>query len=380
MAVRRRGSRGGGSSGRGGRLGAALLPRDGRLGAAAREIGRAGVPDIQRARMIGALVEVARERGAARITVAHVVARSGVSRRTFYEMFEDRDACFMAALELAIERGAGRVLAAFDGATSGGGGADMALVARAGACAAASVTSKCSAAGGASWWRERIRAGLAALLEFLDDEPGLGGLCVVDTLSACPEALRRRAEIATAFVDAVDAGRRDAKAGLSPTRLTAEGVVGGVLGVLYSRFAERDPEPMLRLLNPLMAMIVLPYQGPTVAAKETARPEPEVRPRSQRPASNPLEGLDMRLTYRTVRVLTAIASLQDASNRQVAEASGVQDQGQISKLLARLEHLGLIENVGTGGPTRGEPNAWRLTSRGRDVEHAIREQASHAGG
>ncbi len=352
VAVRGRGGRGGTVSGRVGRApgGAGSLPV-GRRGAVVGEIGRTGVPDIQRARMIAALVEVAREHGAARVTVAHVVARSGVSRRTFYEMFEDRDACFIAALELAMERGAGRVLPAFEQAVGNGAGGQ---------------------------WRDRVRAGLAALLEFLDDEPGLGGLCVVDTLSACPEALRRRAEIVTAFVDTVDAGRKEAKAGLSPTRLTAEGVVGGVLGVLYSRFAEQDPQPMLRLLNPLMATIVLPYLGPAAAAKETARPAPRARPRSQRPVSNPLEGLDMRLTYRTVRVLAAIASHANASNRRVAEASGVQDQGQISKLLVRLQRLGLIENTGSG-PTRGEPNAWTLTQRGREVEHAIREQAGPAG-
>ena len=352
MAVRPRGDRNGArSGGRAGREGAASVLA-GRPGAAAGEIGRSGVPDIQRARMLGALVEVTREHGAARVTVAHIVARSGVSRRTFYEMFQDRDACFMAALELALERGAARVIPAFEDAAGGGAGAR---------------------------WRERVRAGLGALLEFLDDEPGLGGLCVVETLSASPEALRRRAEIVRAFVDAVHAGRREARAGLTPTRLTAEGVVGGVLGVLYARFAERDPRPMLRLLNPLMAMIVLPYLGPTAAARETARPAPRARPRSQRPASNPLEGLDMRLTYRTVRVLAAIASHQGASNRQVAEASGVQDQGQISKLLVRLQRLGLVENAGSG-PTRGEPNAWQLTQRGREVEQAIREQAIPAGG
>ncbi len=374
VAMRRRGGRGGTVSGRAGRApgGAASLPV-GRRGAVAGEIGGtggAGVPDIQRARMIAALVEVAREHGAARVTVAHVVARSGVSRRTFYEMFEDRDACFMAALELAIDRGAGKVLSAFEQAEGADG---VRGTARLGGAADGSV------AKGASRWYERVRAGLAALLEFLDDEPGLGGLCVVDTLSACPAALRRRAEIITGFVDVVDAGRNEAKASLSPTRLTAEGVVGGVLGVLYSRFAEQDPKPMLRLLNPLMAMIVLPYLGPAAAAKETARPAPISRPRSQRPVSNPLEGLDMRLTYRTVRVLAAIASHANASNRRVAEASGVQDQGQISKLLVRLQRLGLIENTGSG-PTRGEPNAWTLTARGCEVEHAIREQAGPTGG
>jgi AcrR family transcriptional regulator/DNA-binding MarR family transcriptional regulator len=318
--------------------------------------------------MVSALVEVARERGAARVTVAHVVARSGVSRRTFYEMFADRDACFMAALELAIERGAARVLPAFEraavsGAAPGGGGLGV-------------------GGGGAARWRERVRAGLGALLEFLDDEPDLGGLCVVETLGVCPEALARRAQVVRALVDAVDAGRGEARAGLAPTRLTAEGVVGGVLAVLYARFAEGWPssdrsKPMLRLLSPLMAMIVLPYLGPVAAARETSRPAPRARPRSQRPASNPFEGLGMRLTYRTVRVLSAIAARAGASNREVADASGVQDQGQISKLLIRLERRGLVENIGSG-PVHGKPNAWQLTAKGRQVEHAIREQATHA--
>jgi AcrR family transcriptional regulator/DNA-binding MarR family transcriptional regulator len=324
----------------------------GSVGSENGSVGRSGVPDIQRARMIAALVEVARERGAARVTVAHVVARSGVSRRTFYEMFADRDACFLAAMELAIERAAARVLPAFEQAPGG-----------------------VRARGDRTRWRERLRAGLAALLGFLDDEPGPGGLCVVDTLSAGPQALQRRAQIIEALVDAVDAGRAEAKAGLEPSRLTAEGVVGGVLAVLYARMAEPTPEPMMKLLNQLMAMIVLPYLGPAAAAREAARPVPRVRVRVRSPASNPLEGLGMRLTYRTVRVLGAIAARPGASNRQVADASGVQDQGQISKLLVRLERLGLLVNA-SSGPARGEPNAWQLTAKGREVEQAIRAQST----
>ena len=63
-----------------------------------------------------------------------------------------------------------------------------------------------------------------------------------------------------------------------------------------------------------------------------------------------------------------------SSNREVSEAAGVTDQGQISKLLVRLEHLGLIANGGEGH-ARGEPNAWRLTPKGRDVERTISRQA-----
>jgi hypothetical protein len=58
------------------------------------------------------------------------------------------------------------------------------------------------------------------------------------------------------------------------------------------------------------------------------------------------------------------------ANRTVADCAGIADQGQISKLLARLHRLGLIENAGAGA-TRGEPNAWTLTAKGREVEGAI---------
>jgi DNA-binding MarR family transcriptional regulator len=88
----------------------------------------------------------------------------------------------------------------------------------------------------------------------------------------------------------------------------------------------------------------------------------------------------MRVTYRTLRVLGAIAERSGASNRVVGELADVHDQGQISKLLLRLERLGLVENTATGGhrPT-GEPNAWRLTPRGVKVERALRADDGNDG-
>jgi hypothetical protein len=81
-----------------------------------------------------------------------------------------------------------------------------------------------------------------------------------------------------------------------------------------------------------------------------------------------------------VRVLLAVAELggreSDPSSREVADASGVSDQGQMSKLLWRLEHLGLIAND-PPRPARGEPNAWALTAKGHEVEQAIRAQTTH---
>jgi AcrR family transcriptional regulator/DNA-binding MarR family transcriptional regulator len=305
--------------------------------------GRGDVVSLQRARIITAMVEVVAERGVARSTVAHVVARSGVSRRTFYELFSDREDCFLAAFDQAVEQATGRVVPAFEGA------------------------------GG---WLEGMRAGLRALLEFLDDEPGLGRLAVVDALGAGPIALERRARVVGVLIDAMDRGRREPGAAPGMKRFTAEGIVGAVLAVLHARLTDPEPRPMVGLLGPLMGLIVLPYQGREVAEREGARRTPRRRPVAP-PVTDPLRDLEMRLTYRTVRVLVAIAAVPGASNREVSDAAGVADQGQISKLLVRLERLGLIENVGEGH-ARGEPNAWQLTPKGRDVERTISRQAETA--
>jgi DNA-binding MarR family transcriptional regulator len=236
--------------------------------------------------------------------------------------------------------------------------------------------------------------------------------------------LERRREVVELLVDAIQEGRSQARGSLRPTRMIAEGAVGAVLGVLHARLSENrradgrignghrtsgrgDDVPgthakrrlnghaktrvgvqargraavrgrsMLDLQGPLMAMIVLPYLGQAAAARELARPVPRRR-RPAPPRRDPLRDLEMRLTYRTVRVLLAIADRPDASNREVAEASGVHDQGQISKLLARLEHVGLVRNR-DGHPVRGEPNGWWLTPRGEAVERTLRERAAVAG-
>jgi AcrR family transcriptional regulator len=301
--------------------------------------GRSGVASIQRARMITALAQLARERGVGQVTVADIVDRAGISRRTFYEIFEDREACFMAAFEEAVQRAASRVVPAFQAEKV---------------------------------WRDRVRTGLGAILEFLDDEPLLGPLCVVDALGAGSRALERRREIVEVLIDAVAAGEEECKAALRPTRLTGEGLVGAILAVLHARMTGGDQRPMVGLLGSLMGMIVLPYRGSAAAGRELSRPASKRR-RVQAREGDPLRDLDMRLTYRTVRVLGAIASQPGSSNRTIANASDVVDQAQISKLLVRLEHRGLISNYGTSSG-RGEPNAWRLTTRGEEIEQAIRAQ------
>jgi chromosome segregation and condensation protein ScpB len=101
-------------------------------------------------------------------------------------------------------------------------------------------------------------------------------------------------------------------------------------------------------------------------------------PEAQSAATYPLDGLNTRLTYRTMRVMAAVAAQSGLSNFEVSQRAGISDQGQISKLLARLAGLGLLENMGAGQP-RGAPNAWQLTPKGRQLEWAFAREAGAAG-
>lgn len=86
----------------------------------------------------------------------------------------------------------------------------------------------------------------------------------------------------------------------------------------------------------------------------------------------------VRVTYLTARVLEYLAEHPGASNRLIAEYAGVVDEGQMSKLLMRIERLGLIENSGRA-PIKNAPNAWTLTRRGVEAERAVRSGAASVG-
>ncbi len=299
--------------------------------------GRERVEQIQRARLIAAMVEVSYEHELADATVARVVARAGVSRRTFYELFEDREDCFLAALDEGIARTSRYVLDSYDP--------------RAG-------------------WVERVRIALSSLLSFLDAERDLARLLIVASPGAGQAAFERRRRVLAQMIAAIDEGRIQSNGGSQPPPLTAEGIVGGGLSVIHACLVNGKPGRLVELANPLMSMIVLPYLGQAAARRELARRAPRPRARVESENGDPLRELDMRLTYRTVCVLTSVAANAGGSNREIGLASGIVDQGQISKLLRRLERLGLVQNDGHA-QGKGMPNAWVLTAKGVRVERAM---------
>ncbi|HEY5287941.1 MAG TPA: TetR family transcriptional regulator [Solirubrobacteraceae bacterium] len=303
--------------------------------------GREQLLDIQRGRLIAATTELAAEQGASKLSVAAIVARSGVSRRTFYEVFPDVRDCLLAALEESLEFARARVREAYDPQEP---------------------------------WRLRIRLALHALLCLFEDEPTRGRLLVVEAPGAGQAALERRAQVLGELSDAVEQGRAETGRGAALTALTAEGLVGSALAVVHARLigtGARGAPGLVELTNPLMSMIVLPYLGAAAARKELEQPLPKRKRHAAQPTdgASRLNTLPMRITYRTMRVLRVIGAQPGASNRKIGEIAGMSDQGQVSKLLQRLERLGLIVNA-TPSEERGMANAWQLTPAGAEIERA----------
>jgi AcrR family transcriptional regulator len=310
---------------------------------------RTRIGEIQRSRLLAGAVAAIDELGYPRATVGRMTGRARLSRRTFYQTFANCDECFAAVLEELVAAVAGELAAAgLEGLP----------------------------------WRERVRAGLFTILSFFDREPVLARVCVVQALRAGPLVLERREVMLARLAAVVDEGRCEGGRGDGLTPVTAEGVVGAAFAIVYSRLSRGDGEPLTGLLGELMAMIVLPYLGPAVARRERVRPAPaapvvtrSTRAVAPRSASDPLADVNLRLTHRTARVLEGIAELSgrgsDPSNREVATFAGVTDPGQISKLLRRLERLGLLLNTGAGH-AKGEPNAWALTPKGEQITQSIR--------
>jgi DNA-binding MarR family transcriptional regulator len=205
----------------------------------------------------------------------------------------------------------------------------------------------------------------------LDREPVVRRLVFVDALAAGPRVLACRARVLEQLADVVDGGRVNAKTPGRLPGLVAEGVVGATFGVIHARLLELRPEPLVGLLGQLMAMIVLPYRGSAAAARELERPSPRMPARGTRGDSSFVRPLgaaspvDYRLTARARIALAAVARRPGLNNREVSNAIGLADQGQISRMMKRLAEQGLVENAQTH--TKRLARAWRPTAEGEAV-------------
>jgi AcrR family transcriptional regulator len=189
----------------------------------------------KREKILEGMLEAVGAEGYDGTSVRTVLSRTGLYRQAFYDNFADKDACYLAALEMGIER-------------------LEAVVAR----SAASVEG----------WRPKLRAGLGGLLDHLDDEPEMGRAVIVEVHAAGPEALARRAEAMKRAADFIDLARLETEGEESPPQIAPEGIVAGIHAIVHSRLSTGATEGFRGLLPEFMYFAVLPYYGADAASAE----------------------------------------------------------------------------------------------------------------
>ncbi|HEV7564063.1 MAG TPA: TetR/AcrR family transcriptional regulator [Solirubrobacterales bacterium] len=184
-------------------------------------------------------VELVAKRGYRGTTVEQIVKRAGVARVTFYENFDNREDCLLACFEYGIEEARSRMAAAALPAD----GRD---------------------------WPQLVRAGLAALLDYVASEPALARTCLVETVTAGPKALAHYGRALESFTFFFSRGRELADHGEELPETLEESIVGGIVFMIHQRLVRGETDQIRELLPTVLQMSVAPYLGEELAAKVAA--------------------------------------------------------------------------------------------------------------
>jgi AcrR family transcriptional regulator len=183
-------------------------------------------------------MEVVAGKGYAAATVADLTKQAGISRTTFYEFFEDKEACFLAAYENAVDGLVRRITQAYESEER---------------------------------WPDRARAGLAALLEQLATDPAQARLALVDVAAAGPAAQRRFRAAVGRLTPFLDEGRDFAPGGRSLPANASRMAAGAVVGLISDELVEGRTEQLPNLLPELLFATMVGYLGPDAAAQEVEK-------------------------------------------------------------------------------------------------------------
>lgn len=189
---------------------------------------REQVAHNQRERLIAGLASAVAERGYQAVTITDITKQARVSRRVFYENFEGKDECFLAAFDVVV-------------------GHISELAAEAIAPLKA--------------WPERAVAAARAVLAFFAAEPDLARLCLVESQAAGPAVSARFHEAVHEVVPFLELGRpeRESARELPPT--TEESTLGALVMLVSRKVAAGEASQLEDLLPDVVEFILAPYLG-----------------------------------------------------------------------------------------------------------------------
>lgn len=194
-------------------------------------LSRAFIASNQRERLLDAIANVVAEKGYASTRVADITDYAGVSRKTFYELFTDKEECFIAAFDTINELLMDRMAQALADLSDGN-------------------------------WRVQVRALLGEFLRFLAGEPAFARMCIVEVLGSGAAGLARRDAAIEAFfpiVDHIPRSQPGAEQWLAP--LTPVFVTGGILEVIYAAIRRGDIATLPELEDDLTRLAFRAYRA-----------------------------------------------------------------------------------------------------------------------
>lgn len=186
------------------------------------------------------MVRVAAEKGYAATTITEVVEAAGVSSATFYELFDDKESCFLEAFGAVNDVVVAHVSAAY------------------------------LAADGEPW-PQRIAAALRAMVELLSAEADIARLTMVEGTAAGDSARRIYGNALARFAPFLEEGREYAGQNDDLPADTARFAIGAATSMIFDEIRAGRGADLERILPDLVFAVLMPYLGPEAAGAEMRR-------------------------------------------------------------------------------------------------------------
>jgi AcrR family transcriptional regulator len=200
-------------------------------------LSRKQIADSQRERLLAAMAQQVATHGYRSTTITEVIKSASVSTRDFYQLYEDKEACFLAAFEVVRDHLEGLVVAAI--AEEEG-------------------------------WPQQVIAALRVALEFLAAKPDLARLCLLEPVSATATIAIRYREAVLACVPALAVGRAERPEGASLPPNTEDSILGGIISLTTRSILAGEAEGLPNLLPDLVDFALSSYLGAERAAQLAA--------------------------------------------------------------------------------------------------------------
>ena len=195
---------------------------------------REQVAHHQRERLIAGLAAAVAQKGYAAVTLTDITREAKVSRRVFYENFEGKEECFLAAFEVVVTHLRELIATAVESVPD---------------------------------WPQRAIAATRTVLSFLASEPDLARLCLVESRGAGPAVTARFNEAVGEMAPLLQRGRAERPEAARLPDSTEDSTIGSLVSLAYRKVAGGEAEQLEELTPDCAELVLLPYLGPAEAAR-----------------------------------------------------------------------------------------------------------------